>query len=238
MLTIIHWNSELYANCSYSYNLNHLANSHDKRVEVNQIFNESVLISNAQNGDLDAFNRIVHQYQDTVFNTAFSILGDFDEAEDAVQKAFISAYQSIRSFRGGSLRAWLLRTTVNACYDEIRRTKRHQTVSIEARENNDSASEDGWLADHDPSPQQISEMMELQQAVQHCLQELPVDFRMIAVLADVEELDYEEISRITGNPLGTVKSRLARARMKLRSCLEGFWELLPLNIRQKYEVAR
>jgi RNA polymerase sigma-70 factor (ECF subfamily) len=205
---------------------------------LNQIPSESVIISNAQKGDIFAFNRLVEQYQDTVFNTAYRILGDFDQAEDATQKAFISAFQSIRSFRGGSLRAWLLRTTVNTCYDEIRRTKRHPTVSIEARENSESAAEDGWLADQDPSPQQISEMKELQNAVKHCLQELPVEFRLIAILADVEELDYEEISRITGNPLGTVKSRLARGRMKLRGCLEGFWELLPLSLRQKYEDAR
>jgi RNA polymerase sigma-70 factor, ECF subfamily len=205
---------------------------------VNQILNETVTISNAQKGNLDAFNRLVQLYQDSVFNTAYRILGDFDEAEDAAQKAFISAYQSIGSFRGGSFRGWLLRTTVNACYDEIRRTKRRPTVSIESRENKESTAEDGWLPDPDPSPQQISEMKELQQAVQHCLQELPVEFRTIAVLSDVEELDYEEISRITGNPLGTVKSRLARARVKLRGCLEGFWELLPLNLRQKYVDAR
>jgi RNA polymerase sigma-70 factor (ECF subfamily) len=208
------------------------------REYVNSTTAESVTISRAQNGDMDAFNNLVQDYQDAVFNSAYRILGDFDAAEDVAQKAFISAYQSIRSFRGGSLRAWLLRTTINACYDEIRRNKRHPSVSIEARENDDTSAEDGWLADKDPSPQQITEMKELQQAVQHCLQELPVDFRTIAVLADVEELDYEEISRVTGNPLGTVKSRLARARVKLRDCLEGFWELLPLNIRQKYEDAR
>ncbi|MEI8132012.1 MAG: sigma-70 family RNA polymerase sigma factor [Leptolinea sp.] len=205
---------------------------------MNQILEESVMVSSAQKGDMDAFNQLVQQYQDTVFNTAYRILGDFDEAEDATQKAFVSAYQSIRSFRGGSLRAWLLRTTVNACYDEIRRSKRRPTVSIEAHEELESAAEDGWLADNIPSPQQISETKELQQAVQHCLQELPIDFRLIAILADVDELDYEEISRITGNPLGTVKSRLSRARVKLRGCLEGFWELLPLNFRQKYEDAR
>lgn len=80
-------------------------------------------------------------------------------------------------------------------------------------------------------------MAELQRAVQHCLQGLPVDFRTIAVLADVDELNYEEISRITSIPMGTVKSRLARARRKLRDCLVGFWELLPLDLRQKYEEA-
>jgi RNA polymerase sigma-70 factor, ECF subfamily len=197
---------------------------------------ESIWISSAQKGDLDSFNRLVLLHQDAVFNTAYRILGGFDEAEDVVQTAFISAYQSIRSFRGGSFKAWLLRTTINACYDDLRRTKRHPTVSIDkGTVNDDSPDVDFWLPDQSPSPQQITEMKELQNAVQHCLQQLPTDFRTIAVLADVNEMDYEEISRVTGNPLGTVKSRLARSRRKLRDCLESFWELLPLNLRQKYE---
>jgi RNA polymerase sigma-70 factor (ECF subfamily) len=196
-------------------------------------------IAEAQKGDLDAFNRLVMLYQDRVFNTTYRIMGGFDEAEDAAQKAFISAYQNIRSFRGGSFKAWLLRTAVNACYDELRRSKRHPSISIDddSREDSDDLVERG-LPDPALTPQQVSEMRELQQAVQHCLQELPPDFRSVAVLADVDELDYEEISRITGNPLGTVKSRLARARQKLRGCLEDFWELIPPAIRQKYEGAR
>lgn len=187
-------------------------------------------------GDIDSFNHLVVMYQDVVFNTAYRILGGFDEAEDAAQKAFISAYQSLHSFRGGSFKSWLLRTTINACYDELRRAKRHPAMSIDTGFNNeDSPDVDYWLPDQAPSPQQITEMKELQQAVQHCLHQLPPDFRTIAVLADVDELDYEEISLVTGNPLGTVKSRLARSRQKLRDCLEDFWELLPLNLRQKYE---
>ncbi len=194
------------------------------------------MIANAQTGDLDSFNRLVVLHQDTVFNTAFRILGGFDEAEDVVQKAFISAYRSIHSFRGGSFKGWLLRMTINACYDELRRIKRHPTISMDSSGNDDDGeANEYWLPDQTPSPQQITEMKELQQAVQHCLQELPADFRTIAVLADVEEMNYEEISQVTGNPLGTVKSRLARSRKKLRGCLEGYWELLPLNLRQKYK---
>jgi RNA polymerase sigma-70 factor (ECF subfamily) len=128
---------------------------------------------------------------------------------------------------------------VNACYDELRKTKRHPTVSIDDDPRDDAMDlSDRGLPDPSPTPQQASEMHELQQAVHHCLQELPPDFRAVAVLADVDELDYEEISRITGNPLGTIKSRLARARQKLRGCLEDYWELLPPVIRQKYEGAR
>lgn len=200
---------------------------------------EPALISNAQKGDIDSFNQLVSIYQDAIFNLAYRILGGFDEAEDAAQSAFISAYQSIRSFRGGSFRSWLMRTTINACYDEIRRSRRHPTTSLESNSRDeDGVESDYWLPDTDPLPQEIAEMRELQKAVQHCLLELPADFRTVAVLADVEELDYEEIARITGNPLGTVKSRLARARQKLRGCLEGYWELLPLSLRQKYAGVR
>lgn len=204
----------------------------------NQVASESELISRAAKGDLESFNRLVTLYQDCLFNTAFRILGGYDEAEDAVQKAFISAFRAIRSFRGGSFRAWLLRTTINTCYDEIRRRKRHPEIPIEPDPlDGDQMDTDYGYADPSPEPHQIVEMRELQRAVQHCLQELPADFRIVAILADVEELDYEEISRITSNPLGTIKSRLARARQKLRICLEESWELLPVNLRQKYEGA-
>lgn len=203
-----------------------------------QTASESELITSARQGNLEAFNQLISLYQDSVFNTAFRVLGGYDEAEDAAQKAFISAYRGLQSFRGGSFRAWLLRTTINACYDQIRRAKRHPEISMDADPlDDDHLGMDYGYPDPSPSPHQMMETRELQQAVQHCLQELPEEFRIVAVLADVEELDYEEISRVTANPLGTVKSRLARARQKLRGCLEDFWELLPLNLRQKYEGA-
>ena len=206
---------------------------------IDQQNEESRWIIEAQQGDLDAFNRLVTLYQDRVFNTSYRIMGGFDEAEDAAQKTFISAYRSIKSFRGGSFKAWLLRVAVNACYDDLRKSKRQPVVSIDDDSRDDYLNlADRGLPDPEPTPQEISEMRELHRAVQHCLQDLPPDFRAVAVLADVDELDYEEISRITGNPLGTVKSRLARARQKLRGCLQDFWELLPPAIRQKYEGAR
>lgn len=198
---------------------------------------ENALIMAATRGDLDAFNQLVGLFQDSVFNTAFRIIGSYDTAEDITQTAFISAYRSIKTFRGGSFRSWLTRTTINACYDELRRQKRRPVVSIDSDPEEDGYNSEYWLNDPSPSPSQRAEMAELQRAVQHCLQGLPVDFRTIAVLADVDELNYEEISRITSIPMGTVKSRLARARRKLRDCLVGFWELLPLDLRQKYEEA-
>ncbi|MBN8658713.1 MAG: helix-turn-helix domain-containing protein, partial [Anaerolineae bacterium] len=80
---------------------------------------ETALITSAQQGDLNAFNTLILHYQDAVFNTALRVLGDEDMAQDAAQEAFISAFQSIKSFRGGSFKAWILRTVTNACLDEL-----------------------------------------------------------------------------------------------------------------------
>lgn len=193
---------------------------------------ETALIQNAQNGNLDAFNRLVLAYQDALYNTALRILGDEDQAADATQEAFISAFRHITSFRGGSFKAWLLRTVTNACYDELRRKQRRPTVPLEpATEDEDEMESPRWLADTSMSPEQKAEADELEHAIQHCLDALPTDFRTVVVLADIQGLDYSEIADSVRTPLGTIKSRLARARLRLRECLQGFWELLPASFR-------
>jgi RNA polymerase sigma-70 factor (ECF subfamily) len=197
---------------------------------------EPALINDAQHGDLDAFNRLVIAYQDNVYNTALRILGDEDLAADASQDAFISAFRSITSFRGGSFRAWLLRTVTNACYDELRRRKRRPTVPLEPQTDDDEEVETPrWLADTSMSPEQKAEAAELEHAIQHCLDGLPEDFRTVVVLADLQGLDYAEISTAAHVPLGTIKSRLARARLRLRECLQSFRELLPAAFRLEEE---
>jgi RNA polymerase sigma-70 factor, ECF subfamily len=197
---------------------------------------EAALIHDAQHGDLDAFNRLVLAYQDQVFNTALRILSDDDLAADASQEAFISAFRSITSFRGGSFRAWLLRTVTNACYDELRRRKRRPTIPLEPLTDADEEVEaPRWLADTSMSPEQKAEAVELEHAIQHCLESLPADFRTVVVLADLQGLDYAEISTAARVPLGTIKSRLARARLRLRECLQSFRELLPAAFRLEEE---
>jgi RNA polymerase sigma-70 factor (ECF subfamily) len=194
--------------------------------------NEPALIQDAQHGDLDAFNTLVLHYQDMVFNVALRILGDDELAADAAQEAFISAFRSINSFRGGSFKAWLMRTVTNACYDELRRQKRRPTTPLEP-DTNDGEEMDSprWLADPNMSPEQEAEANELEHAIQHCLENLPTDFRVVVVMADIQGLDYSEVATATRVPLGTIKSRLARARLRLRECLQGFEELLPASFR-------
>ena len=194
--------------------------------------NEPALIQDAQHGDLDALNTLVLHYQDMVFNVALRILGDDELAADAAQEAFISAFRSINSFRGGSFKAWLMRTVTNACYDELRRQKRRPTTPLEP-DTNDGEEMDSprWLADSSMSPEQEAEADELEHAIQHCLENLPTDFRVVVVMADIQGLDYSEVATATRVPLGTIKSRLARARLRLRECLQGFEELLPAAFR-------
>jgi RNA polymerase sigma-70 factor (ECF subfamily) len=181
---------------------------------------------------LDAFNRLVLAYQDIVYNQAYRVLGEAEAADDATQEAFISAYRKLDTYRGGSFRAWLLRIVTNACYDELRRRKRRPTTPLEPIDEYDEEIENPrWLADDGETPEDTTERVELARAIQHCLEGLAADFRTVVVLVDVQGLDYTEAASVMGTPLGTVKSRLARARMGMRQCLQGFMELLPAAFR-------
>jgi len=174
---------------------------------------ELALIRDARKGDLDYFNRLVLAYQDLLYHQAYCLMGESDAAEDATQNAFISAYKNLKSFRGGSFKAWLLRIVTNVCYDELRRRKRRPTTPLEPLNKEDERIESPqWLTDPAESPEEFTERSELSRVV---------------VLVDIQGLDYREASEAIGKPLGTVKSRLARARLRMRDCLGGFGELLP-----------
>jgi len=201
---------------------------------------ESQQIQAALAGDLDAFNRLVLTYQDIAFNVAFRLMGDEDEAADATQNAFISAFKNLRSFRGGSFKAWVLRMVTNSCYDELRRKQRHPTTPLEPKtdDENEELDTPRWIASDDPQPEDRLEVKELEHAIQHCLEKLSAEFRTVVVLVDLQGLDYEEVASTSRVPLGTIKSRLARARFKLRNCLRGFEELLPAEFRLEDEITQ
>lgn len=194
---------------------------------------ELALALSAQQGDLDAFNHLVLEFQDLAFNIAFRMLGDPDEAADATQSAFISAYRHLSSYRGGSFKSWVLRIVTNTCYDELRRQKRRPTTPLEPvlDDGDEELESPQWLKDDQPSPESMLESSELEDAIQECLQSMKHDFRLMVILVDIQGMDYQEVADNTGVPLGTIKSRLARARAKLRDCLQYFRELLPQNFR-------
>ncbi len=194
---------------------------------------EAILIRNAKNGDIDAFNSLVLIYQEQVFNLAYRMLNDEMAAQDAAQNTFINAFQHLKSYRGGSFRAWVLRIAANNSYDELRRKKRKPSqplIAVDA-ESGEEMDDPIWLADNRNLPEESIIKKELEEAIQRCIDQLPNNYRAVMILVDVLGFGYQEASQIAGSPIGTIRSRLARARLRLQNCLQGFRELLPEKFR-------
>ncbi len=194
-------------------------------------FDEQALVAAAQRGNLPAFNQIILHYQGLAYNVAYRILDDSDAASDATQDGFIKAYRRLGQYRGGSFKAWLLRIITNTCYDALRAQRRRPTDSLESEEDEDS-DHDVRLLDHAERPDAYVMRQELAEAIQAAIQKLPADQRVTLILSDIEGLDYQEIADATQTALGTVKSRLSRARARLRDLLLSQGELLPSQYRQ------
>jgi RNA polymerase sigma-70 factor (ECF subfamily) len=196
-------------------------------------FDDQQAVERALNGDLDAFNQLVVEYQRLAYSVAYRVLQDRDAASDAVQESFIKAYRALNTFRGGSFKSWLLRIVVNTCYDVLRSRKRRDTDSID----DDSTDQDyaSHMVDAAEGPQAYAERMELSRHIEEGIALLPADQRLVLTLCDVHGYAYEEIAEITGVPMGTVKSRISRARVRLRDYLLEYPELLPSTLRPKHE---
>ncbi len=188
---------------------------------------EAALIESARKGSLDAFNTLVLTYQHQVYNLAYRIMGEEAAASDATQEAFISAYKNLKSFRGGSFKSWLMRIVTNACYDDLRRRKRRPATSLDELTDGEDGEAEFDVPTPEDGPEIIAQRHELAGLIQQGITTLPDDQRIVLVLSDVQGMSYEEIASITNSNLGTVKSRLSRARAKLREYLQGRGELLP-----------
>ena len=182
---------------------------------------EEALMLAASNGDLDAFNQLVLNYQNLAYNHALSILGDPASAEDAAQEGFIKAFQNMNTFRGGSFRSWLLRIVTNCAYDSIRRSRRQPAQPLyPVDDEGEEADSPSWIADPSASVQSAVEQKELSDDIYRLLDELPDVYRSVLTLVDLYELDYTEAAQALKIPLGTVKSRLARARLQMQEKLK------------------
>jgi len=199
---------------------------------------EQRLIKAAQRGDLDAFNLLILHYQNFLFGIALRILHDGDATADAVQEALISAFCKFKTFRGGSLRSWLARVVVNACYDEMRYKRRQRSVPLEHFNSVGEEIETSyWLVDPGVGPEEHFESSELNLAVQDSLHRLSPIYLTVLMLVDIEGLSYEEASAAVDVPVGTVKSRLARARLQMQNSLQGLGELLPAPYQMEMAVS-
>ncbi len=190
---------------------------------------EQALIDAARQGNLAAFNRLVLTYQGLTYNLAYRILSNADSAEDAAQEAFIKAYRHLGQYRGGSFKAWLLRIVTNVCYDQLRHKQRRPAGSLEDLAVDEDHAAD--LVDKAEEPADYALRQELSRAIQTGINQLPAEQRIVLTLSDIEGLSYEEIAVVMDTSLGTVKSRLSRARAKLRDFLLQQQELLPPRYR-------
>lgn len=191
---------------------------------------EQQAIERARQGDLIAFNQLVLAYQNLAYSVAYRMLQD-DTAADAVQESFIKAYRGLHTFKGGSFKSWLMRIVTNTCYDFLRARKRRPVESLDDLTVESSSMTALNLLPE--TPERHAEQGELRAFIEQCIEYLPENQRLAVLLCDVHGYAYEEIVEITGWPMGTVKSRISRARIKLRQLLLRQPELLPTAFRPR-----
>lgn len=193
----------------------------------------------AQRGDIGAFNTLALSYQRQLFNVCYRMLGNPEDAADATQDALIAAFRGLRTFNGAAtgLRAWMLRIAINTCYDHLRRRQRRAADSLDAMRV-DEPERDSHTAQRvaDPriGPEQQSLNAETARQIQAAIDCLPPDQRLTVILCDVQGFSYDEAAQVMAIELGTVKSRLSRARAQLREVLLQKGEL-PASAQRLHE---
>ena len=190
-------------------------------------FDEQRLIQLSRDGDYDAFNRLVVEYQDAIFAVVLRTVRNRATAEDITQDTFISAFRKISSYRGGIFRAWLFRIAKNASLDYLRKVARRGESSIEE----DIVYFSEIVEDDSQDPLADALNSELARLIDHCLDSLSEDHRFAMVMIDIEGYQYDEAAESIGVSIGTVKSRLNRARARMRDCVQQQPELLPASMR-------
>ncbi len=180
-----------------------------------------MLVEKCAAGDERAFDELVHRYQNKIINIAYGMLADREDAYDVAQEVFIKLYRKIGAFTGAaSLDTWIYRITVNASLDALRKQgRRVRTLPLQT-ENEDEAVELP-IADETSAPETVILRKERQREIADAIARLSEKYRSVLILREFEDLDYEQIARVLDLSVGTVKSRLSRAREKLRNLLEN-----------------
>lgn len=178
---------------------------------------ETALLAKAKAGSVQAFEQLLEVYERRIYNIALRTMRNREDAQDMAQEAIVKIYRNLNSFQGAcSFSSWIYRITVNTCLDEIRRRERRRTTPID----NLSGETMPRITDIDMLPEQAYEAQEALEAVRVAMNRLDTDARAIIVLRDVQGFSYQEISDILECNLGTVKSRINRARSKLKTMLK------------------
>lgn len=176
---------------------------------------ESRIVQKVLKGDVNAFEKLVLEYEKSVYNIALRMTGNSEDASDMTQEAFIKAYNSLQSFRGDSkFSVWLYRIATNVCLDFLRSRSRKPTVSLSV-EDNEGEEVQLDVADESQSPEILLDRQMTRESVRRGLETLTPEYRQILLLREIQGLSYDEISQALGLEVGTVKSRIFRARKKL-----------------------
>ena len=179
----------------------------------------AALVRSFQAGNKAAFDTLVLKHKDRIFNLCFRFLGDYQEADDSAQEVFVKAYRSLRAFRFESaFGTWLYRIAVNTCKNKVKSLDYRYAKKMVHLDNPGAAQADHGLeiSDETPSPLAELERKERMELIQRAIESLPPEQKMVVILRDIQGLPYDDIADITGYGLGTVKSRLSRARLELR----------------------
>ena len=190
---------------------------------------EEQLVRRSIQGDTLAFEELIAQYQNKIYTLTFRYMGNEEDAYDMTQETLIKAYRSLRSFKGdASFGTWLHRVASNVCLDELRRRKRRvSTLSLdEPLTTKEGGEVEKEFADHSPTADTIYEQKEFSRYIQQLLHKMKAEHQTVIILRDFNDFSYEEIADVLNCSIGTVKSRLSRARNILRKMLSDM-ELLP-----------
>lgn len=190
------------------------------------------LIEKSKSGDYIAFEELVHRYENKVYTVAYRFMGNHADACDLAQEAFIKMYQALPKFRGeSSFMTWIYHITANVCRDELRRRQNKQALSLDD-DSDDNVSLKLTVASDAPSPEELVESMELSDQVQQCLNMLSEEYRLILIMREIQGFSYDEIAAAMEISLGTVKSRLSRARAMFKEKMAPILEHSTSNPRQ------
>jgi RNA polymerase sigma-70 factor (ECF subfamily) len=169
--------------------------------------NEQHLLERSKAGDVAAFEELIEAYQKKIFNLAFRIVQNYDDAADLAQEALIRIFRSIANFREqSSFSTWIYRITTNVCHDEIRKKKNARVLSLDEEIHMEDGEMKRQIMSDDPQPDEVAEREELRRLIDDAIKSLPEDQRLVLTLRDIQGLSYEEISKILDCPGGTVKS--------------------------------
>lgn len=182
------------------------------------VIDESLLLQRCRAGDNEAFDNLIERYRNKVYSTAFRMMGNYHDASDCTQEVFLRVYRSIGSFRGdSSFSTWIYHITVNVCKDELRKNSRHNAItSIDELVNTDKGELKRELPSDAPLPEELYEQVEVADALAVLINQLEPNYRLALLMREHDDLSYQEIADILGTSIGTVKSRISRARAALK----------------------